>query len=93
MPFKLIFTKEARQDIADAYSYYETLLSGLGEVLLDILDTNYLLLSENPYLFSFIDSNNILRDVKIDRFPYVIIYEITADTVIVYALHNTYKKR
>lgn len=34
---------------------------------------------------------SIIRDVKVDRFPYVIIFEVTKDKVLVYSVHNTYQ--
>jgi hypothetical protein len=39
----------------------------------------------------FIDDRAILRDVKLERFPYVVIFEIIDNSVVVYAVHCTYQ--
>lgn len=50
-------------------------------------------LAEHPTFYGYIDEDSlkVLRDVKIDKFPYVVVYEIMDNDVIVYAVHNTYK--
>jgi hypothetical protein len=50
-------------------------------------------LSLHPQHYSAIaeDPLNILRDVKIPKFPFVVVYEITGNNIIVYAVHNTWK--
>ena len=62
---------------------------GLGDDLLNILRDYYAKLSDNPYLYSFIEHSEILRDVKIDRFPYVVIYLVSGDEVIIVSVRNT----
>lgn len=92
MKYTILIIAEARQDELEAYNYYEDLRTGLGEELLIILEQHYIAISENPFLYSFTDENKTLRDVTVLRFPYVIIYEIKSSIVVVYAVHNTYKK-
>jgi hypothetical protein len=47
----------------------------------------------HPEHYSYIneDYHRILRDVKLNKFPFVIVYEIAKNEVIIYAVHNTYK--
>jgi plasmid stabilization system protein ParE len=93
MSFRVIVTKEAHHDALEAFRYYEEKQSGLGERFLKLLESCYLSLSQHPEHYSFIDEDplKVLRDVKLDKFPYVVVFEILEAKVVVYAVHNTYK--
>lgn len=49
-------------------------------------------LEKHPEYYSFIDTQNILRDVAINKFPYVLIYRIVESEVRIYSVFNTGKK-
>lgn len=91
MPYKIIVTESAKEDTQTAYNYYEDQKQDLGEEFLQELVNKYDNLGQHPEHYGYIDKKGLLRDLKIDRFPYVIIFEVTADSVIVYAVHNTYR--
>ena len=91
MAYKIIIKEEARFDTETAYNYYENEREGLGEEFLQELVKTYEKLTNNPNYYSYIDDQNIIRDLKVERFPYVIIYEIVNDNVVIYAIHNTYR--
>ena len=93
MSFTVIVKQEAHQDTIDAYDYYEEKLSGLGERFLTALQQRYKELAANPTFYSYIDEDplKVLRDVKLDKFPFVVVYEIVENEVVIYAVHNTYK--
>ena len=93
MPFTVIVKEEAHQDTVVAYNYYEEKSAGLGERFLAALQQRYNELANQPSFYSYIDEDpkKILRDVKLRKFPFVVVYEITCTDVIVYAVHNTYK--
>ena len=93
MSFTVIVKQEAHQDTIDAYNYYEEKLTGLGERFLAALQQRYKELSANPTFYSYIDEDQlkILRDVKLEKFPFVVVYEFIENQVVVYAVHNTYK--
>lgn len=92
MSYTLIVKEEARLDMLEAYLYYEEELTGLGERFLSSILTRFSEISEHPEYYSFIDNRQILRDVTVDNFPFVIIYEKTDESVIVYAVFSTYKR-
>ena len=92
MKYKLIITKKALLDASDAYYYYEGIRHGLGDRFIESLENRYAALSEHPDYYSYSDKNKIIRDVAIDGFPYLIVYEISGRDVIVFSIHNTYKK-
>ena len=93
MSFTVIVKEEAHQDTIEAYNYYEEKLVGLGERFLEALQQRYHELSEHPTFYSFIDEDplKVLRDVRLEKFPFVVVYEIIKNEVVVYAVHNTYK--
>jgi plasmid stabilization system protein ParE len=92
MKFQLIITSHALQDTKDAYYYYEQIRAGLGEQFLENLERRYGALSENPELYSYSDDKKILRDVIIEGFPYLIVYEISDSYVVIFSIHNTNRK-
>ena len=91
MAFNILIKEEARLDTATAYYYYEDKRKGLGEEFLEELEKRYQDLISHPLNYGFIDDQQIIRDVKVDRFPYVIIFEVIDNNVIIYAVHNTYR--
>jgi plasmid stabilization system protein ParE len=91
MAYNIIIGEPAREDIQTAYDHYEDERKALGEESLDELLKRFDSLSEKPYNYGFIDDQAIIRDVKIDRFPYVIVFDIIDNKVIVHAVHCTHK--
>ena len=78
MSFTVIVKEEAHQDTIEAYNYYEKKVAGLGVRFLEALQQRYSEISENPTFYSYIDEDpmKILRDVKLKKFPFVVVYEI-----------------
>lgn len=93
MLFTVVIKQEAHEDVTTAYNYYDELQPGLGEVFLAALQSRYQQLAIQPTVNSFIveDPKQVLRDVRLERFPYVVVYEVIDYEVIVYAVHNTFK--
>jgi len=71
----------------EAYDWYEIQLIGLGESFLDELEVGYGKILANPFYYSFIE--NGYRRLRINRFPYIVIYEILDKTIVVYAIFHT----
>jgi len=91
MAYNIIMGEFAKEDIQVAYDHYEDEKMGLGEEFLNELLKRFDVLSDKPHNYGFIDNQAIIRDVKIDRFPYVIVFDIIGDKVVVHAVHCTYK--
>lgn len=93
MLFRIIVTREAHQDSLDAYLYYEKKQTGLGDRFLELLEQCYSSLSQHPEHYGYINEDplKILRDLKLEKFPFVVVFEIREKDVVVYAVHNTYK--
>jgi len=89
--YRLIILKAAADDAFEGYQYYENLQFGLGDRFLEELLNRYTEISINPHYYGFIDELNIIRDVRLKSFPYLVVYEIEENTVIIYSVHNSYK--
>lgn len=90
MAYKLIIKDEVKLDTEDVYNYYENKREGLGEKFLQELAEAYDRLSTHPQHYGFVNDQYFFRTIKIDRFPYSILYKIIEDSVIVYKIHNTH---
>ena len=74
MFYKVILSKEARSDLADAIAWYEEQSTGLGERFLLAFLAVEMLLKKYPHSFGkgFLE----FRHRKIKGFPYIVFYTI-----------------
>lgn len=89
MPYELVISRAAFEDIDEAFTYYEQELAGLGERFLENLESAYQKLALRPQHFGFIDANKSLRDVSIDQFPFVVIFQIHLERVLILRVFHT----
>ena len=89
--YNIILTDAARQDLLEAYLYYEEQSVDLGDRFLEKVEQRFTDLQNHPEYYSFIDRRNILRDVTVHSFSYVIVYKIINDSVRVQAVLHTRK--
>lgn len=73
--------------VLEAYEWYEEQKRGLGEEFLAELDTFYKKIVASPTHYSKIKKN--YRKVALDRFPYIIVYELFPDEIVVFAVFHT----
>ena len=85
--YKLEIVEEAQLEIIEAYSYYESKQFGLGEKFLKELDQYFEEIIESPKHFEIKNKN--YREAYIRRFPYLIIFEIEEQKIVVYSVFNT----
>jgi len=89
MEYQLEIKEEASLDIKQAYDYYEENKLGLGERFLDTLENYLQRVKQYPEHYQI--KRSPYREAFIKDFPYVIIYEIEEEKVIVYAVFCTHK--
>ena len=89
MNYVLEVKESALIDTLEASVYYEQKRTDLGLEFLSELDHMYDLLRENPYLFA--EKEEGIREAIMHRFPYVVVFRIKEQSVIVYAVFNTYQ--
>ena len=83
----LEITEEANLEIINAYLFYERQNAGLGETFLEHLDIYLERITANPEHFP--QKRKPYREAFIKRFPFLIIYEVIKEKVIVYAVFHT----
>ncbi len=92
MTYDLKVQHEALIEIQEAYEWYEKKRVGLGDELIEELEDCYQKISLNPQHYSFADNRKEFRRIKVARFPYIIIYEVEEDRVIIISVRNTWMK-
>ena len=93
MQYDILIKEEARADALAAWLYYEGKQQGLGERFLEMLETCFKKIGDNPQYYSYLrnDKEKTLRRKQISGFPYNIVYEVIDEKVIVYMIHNSYR--
>ncbi|MDR6966687.1 plasmid stabilization system protein ParE [Flavobacterium arsenatis] len=89
MKYELELKEEAVLDIKESYLYYEEQRIGLGLRFLDTLEVYLERVQKYPEHYQI--KRVPYREAFIKDFPFVIIYEIEATKVIVYAVFNTWR--
>ena len=82
----LTILPEAEQDAAQAYVWYEKQEPGLGEEFLRCVDACIHFIRRNPEIYGVVHEN--YRRAVVRRFPYVIFYEYSDNTIIVYSVFH-----
>jgi hypothetical protein len=83
MIYTLSVKEEAYKDLQQAYDYYEEQREGLGEIFIEKVKKRLDYLKQYPLHFNKVQKE--FRQVLIDKFPYLIIYELSGSEIIVYA--------
>ena len=73
--------------IKDAFDWYEEQRAGLGEEFLEALGALYGKLILHPEYFGKVKKN--FRQALLNRFPFVIVFEIIRTEVVVFAVFHT----
>lgn len=89
MKYVLEIKEEAVLDIKEAYLYYEEQKIGLGNRFLDTLEIYLERVQKYPEHYQV--KRAPYQEAFVKDFPYLIIYEIEANKVIVYAIFNTWR--
>lgn len=82
--YKLELRPLAALEVIEAYDWYELQRQGLGIDFLNELEIFYYKLLQNPHTHSYYQKP--VRSGKIERFPYVVVYEIFNEVIIVYSV-------
>jgi toxin ParE1/3/4 len=87
MSLPLDFHPAVRDEIIDAYDWYEQRRPGLGRDFLDEVERVLAEITANPSRFGFADAD--IREGLLTRFPYAIYYRVLADHIRVLAVFHT----
>jgi plasmid stabilization system protein ParE len=80
MSFSLVFRPEVRQELDEAYRWYEDQQPGLGDDFLDCVDEKINQIQQTPKLYAIVRKD--IRRAVIQRFPYVIYYRLVLNRII-----------
>jgi len=83
------FKEHAREDIARAFEWYDSLKSGLGDRFLTELNRAINQIGRNPNLFQVRRKNIRLGLLRL--FPYLIVYEIEGNQIIIYKVIHAHR--
>lgn len=87
MSFNVVFIKEAKRDISIAAIYYFDVGGiNLYNKFFDSLLSGEDKLKQNPQFFSYIEKP--FRSLKLKGFPYLLIYSIEKELVVVYQVFH-----
>ncbi|MCC5622483.1 type II toxin-antitoxin system RelE/ParE family toxin, partial [Nostoc sp. CHAB 5715] len=78
----LIILPETQEDVAQAFIWYEEQELGLGEEFLRCVDACIQFIRRNPEMYQVVHQS--YRRAVVRRFPYVVFYEHSDTTIIVY---------
>ena len=84
MQYKIEFRPLATIEIIEAYDWYELQREQLGLDFLNELDIFFERLLDNPKIYSYYKKP--VREGKINRFPYTVVYEIFDTTIVIYSV-------
>jgi len=90
MNWELEVLEDAVRDLEVAYRWYDGQKQGLGEEMLEEFDNTCLHLLHHPLAFP--QKHDKFRQCPLNRFPYVIHYEVTGDRIVVFSVFHTSKK-
>src|SRR5690606_6087316 len=87
MSYKLIISGKAKYEIEEAYFYYEYAQKGLGDKFITHLDNYLERISTSPWQFP--EKRSPYREAFVRKFPFLIIFEIQNNNIVIYSVFNT----
>ena len=87
---KVAFLFPALLELEDAFSWYQAQMDGLGHEFLDEIDESVRRIVSWPGMHRVMRKN--VRRCLVRGFPYGLMYEIDADTIIVLAVAHLHRK-
>ncbi len=88
MVFRLKINSSAHFDLKTAINWYEAKQVGLGKRFLHDFEKTLSRIQANPYIFK-VENNH--RNAVLDIFPYIIIYEIDSQEIIILGVFHTHQ--
>jgi plasmid stabilization system protein ParE len=88
--YRLIVKPHAIEMAKEAYQWYEEQQTGLGDIFLHEIENCYDKIEVWPSSYAKIKKN--YRQIILRTFPYVIVFEILKQEVIIYAVFHTSRR-
>lgn len=87
MKYHLIIDDKATFEIQEAFDYYEDKSIGLGERFIKSVEDYFEKIKNNPKQFQV--KREEIREAYLQKFPFVIIYQIVEKIIIIYSVFHT----
>jgi toxin ParE1/3/4 len=91
MRYQLVVQEKAVVDIQAAFIWYEEARVGLGLAVIQEIERCLNKISNTPENYSYI--NKKYRRIKTNRFPYLIIFQVFENKVVVFRVQHARRKR
>lgn len=85
MAYKLDILVDAKIEIIDGFNWHENKRLGLGSEFIDEIETTLKYIENHPEHYQ-IKYRNKYREAILKRFPYLIIYELIGNTIVVFSV-------
>ena len=87
MPLPLVYRRGVGRDLADAFTYYEEQVEGLGEKFLGAVDSTFDAVERYPEMFAKVHGE--VRRAIMSEFPYAVFYRLEPRRVVVFRVLHT----
>ncbi len=87
MPLPLVYRRRVGRDLADAFTYYEEQVEGLGEKFLSTVDSTFDAIERYPEMFAKVHGE--VRRAIMSQFPYAVFYRLEPRRVVVFRVLHT----
>ncbi len=84
MRFLVIIQEDVYKELNEVFSYYEERQTDLGVKFLDDWEQAMDRLEERPFIYQV--QKKQFRTIKLDRFPFLIVYKVEEGEIIIYKL-------
>ena len=91
MNYKIILSSKTVKELQESYDWYEGRSVGWGERFVELIDKAIKLILLNPEAYP--NKMGQYREFVLNKFPYLIVYELVKEEHIVYILHIFHTKR
>ena len=94
MGYNLEIRPKAEPDAENAIDYYFVISIDLAVRFNDELYAAYEKIGNNPQFYKYISNrrNKQIRFTKLKSFPYIVIFRVKGNTVVVMSVFNTHRK-
>jgi mRNA-degrading endonuclease RelE of RelBE toxin-antitoxin system len=88
---KVILEREADTEMVEAAQYYDEHQPGLGSDFLDKVDAALDQIAADPRRFGFYRGSRIVRSVRLERFPYRLLFVVESNRISVVAVAHLHR--
>jgi plasmid stabilization system protein ParE len=89
MSYVLVFRPEVREELNEAYHWYEIQQSDLGDDFLNCIDETLKRICQMPESYPIVHRD--VRRAVVQRFPYAVYYRIISSRIVVTAIFHGHR--